>query len=310
MAVENAKVNILVAFPYFKKAVVEAFKKVPKENYRLIVDSGAFTAWNTGKTIELDEYCRFLDSINFLRPFNAVQLDVFGDPEATWKNFLIMKSRGYDVMPVFTRGDSLERLEEMYSYTDYIMFGGITIGGKNQNYIKWFMEQNKGRKVHWLGFCNVDFVKYFAPYSIDSSSWSSAGRFGNIRLYAGYGKSVAVQRKKFLSKPEPRIVALAKRSGIEMKELLLLQHKEAWIDSTNIPDLKKPERRIAMMMSAIGSLHQAIDTERNIGTKVYTALCTETQLHLVLAARDFLIERKIINGLRTREQRTGLEIAG
>ncbi len=292
----QSPVNILIAFPYFRKGPIEFLKTVPRDSYRLIVDSGAFTAWNIGKQINLDEYCRFLDSIEFLRPFNAVQLDVFGNPEQTWKNFLIMKQRGYDVMPVFTRGDTLERLEEMYSYTDYIMFGGITIGGKNINYVKWFMEKNKGRKVHWLGFCNTEFVKHFKPFSIDSSSWSSGGRFGNIHFYRGFGQTSAFNRKTLLEMPDKKIFAMAKRSGITHHEIALLREHESWVVTTNTPDLKTPQRGTAMLLSAVTFVHRAADIEKNIGTKFYLAAGTEYQLDLIFSARNFLIERGILNG--------------
>lgn len=304
----NSPLNILIAFPYFRKGVIAQLDQFPRNQYRLIVDSGAFTAWNIGKTIKLDDYCRFLDSIERLRPFNAVQLDVFGDPEKTWQNFLIMKRRGYDVMPVFTRGDTLERLEEMYAHTDYIMFGGITIGGKNLNYVKWFMEQNKGRHVHWLGFCNTDFVKHYKPFSIDSSSWSSGGRFGNVHFYRGYGQTSSFNRKKLLTMPPDRVFELARNSGITTQELALLRHAESWVVSTNTPGLTKPENGTAMLLSAIAFVQRSMDIERNLGTRFYLAAGTEYQLRLIWRARQFLVERGIIHGLDTSKQRPRTEV--
>lgn len=308
MMTENAKVNILVAFPYFRKGLVEYLKRIPPESYRLIVDSGAFTAWNIGKQISMDEYCRFLDSIQFLRPFNAVQLDVFGNPAETWKNFLTMKRRGYDVMPVFTRGDSLERLDEMYSFTDYIMFGGITIGGKNINYVKWFMEQNKGRKVHWLGFTNSDFVKFFKPHSVDSSSWSAGARYGNIYFYKGFGQVQTISRKKLISMPEAKVFNMAKRSGITARDLSLLQDKRSWIYSSDVPNLVDPQKGTAAFFSMISTVHAAIEIEKNVGTKYYLALANEGQVEAIFAARNFLIERGIINGQHTGQQRSGPKV--
>jgi len=90
------KINILIAYPYFSKAVIKKLREMERCEYRLIVDSGAFTAWNTGKKIELDDYCKFLDSISEFAPYRAVQLDVLGDPEKSWVNYKIMKERGQD----------------------------------------------------------------------------------------------------------------------------------------------------------------------------------------------------------------------
>lgn len=178
------KLNILIAYPYFNNQILETLKNADID-YNLIIDSGAYSVWNSGKTITLDEYCSFLDKISKeIKITKAVQLDVFGNPEQTIINYDKMLQRGYDVMPVFTRGDTLETLEYFYSKTDYIMFGGIVIGGKNTNYIKWFIENNKGRKAHWLGFANNKFVKYFKPYSVDSSTMLISGQgFGRLDLY-------------------------------------------------------------------------------------------------------------------------------
>lgn len=292
----DSMVNLLIAFPYFKKPLIESLRLIPKSEYRLIVDSGAFTAWNVGKEVKLDDYCKFLDSIECLRPFQAVQLDVIGDPEKTWKNFLIMKQRGYDVMPVFTRGDSFERCNEMYSYTDYIMLGGVSTGAKNTNYVKWFMEQNGDRKVHWLGFCNSDFVKHYKPFSIDSSSWSSGARFGSLCLYRGRGEIQVFSRKNLLSMPPEKFFSMGKKSGITHKELGLLQHSQSWVNVNITPDLTKPEGNVAMLITAISSIHRAAEIEKNCGTRFYMALMDQNQLHLIFSARNFLIQRGIIKG--------------
>lgn len=174
--------NVLVAFPYWGALVTEQLKTLDRSEYRLIVDSGAFSAWNRGAKIELDDYCRFLDSISQFRPFYAVQLDVFGDPEASFRNLMVMRERGYDVMPVHTRGDSVEMLNRYYEMTDYIMFGGIVVGSENRGYVKWWLQQNQGRKAHWLGFVDVPFIKVYRPESADSTSWMTANIYGLLRL--------------------------------------------------------------------------------------------------------------------------------
>ena len=128
------KLNILVAFPYFSQSIFKSLSEKDPSTFRLIVDSGAFTAWNTGKNINFNDYLKFLKTIPNNWDYKAVQLDVFGNAEATYINYIKMLQLGFkDIMPVFTRGDSLERLEEFYTYTDYIMFGGIVIGGENKN---------------------------------------------------------------------------------------------------------------------------------------------------------------------------------
>lgn len=289
-----SKLNILIAYPYFKNNIFNLLKQRITElnDIRLIIDSGAFTAWNTGKKIELDDYCKFLDKIQDLHPFKAVQLDVFGDPEKSYKNFLIMKDRGYDVMPVFTRGESLERLEELYKHTDYIMFGGIVIGGKNKNYAKWFLERNKGRKCHWLGFVKMDFIKKYKPESVDSSSWSSGARFGHVQLYAGGGNLVTFNKKMFTKKIPDNMISLFHRNGINDREINCLSKKEAWINSGTY--INGSNKSLAMMICVISNIIKAIDIERVLGTKVYLALGSDAQIRTLFQGKDMLITRGVL----------------
>lgn len=292
------KVNILVAYPYFNQQMFEYLRSLDPGEFRLIVDSGAFTAWNTGREIKLDDYCKFLEQIAFLRPFHAVQLDVFGDPEGSWKNFEIMKERGFDVMPVFTRGESLERLERMYEETDYIMFGGVVVGRSNKNYVKWFSERNKGRKVHWLGFTNIDFIKHYKPESVDSSSWASADRYGSLSLYLGNGKLKSLHKSVFSKNPTKKIVDGFRRIGVSVEELSILRHKESWINSGrhdgDLNPKKEDKRASPSFVCTLSHLLRSIEVERQVGTKMYLALCTPWQARTLMNAYKFLTKRGVI----------------
>lgn len=290
------KLNLLVAYPYLNtKANIELISRQRRSDFNLIVDSGAFTAWNTGKVIRLDDYCRFLDSIAHLQPFHAVQLDVFGDPEASYANLQIMLKRGYKVMPVFTRGDSLERLEEYYTLTDYIMFGGIVIGGKNQNYVKWFLERNKGRKCHWLGFVNLPFIKKYRPESVDSSSWSGSARFGGLHLHMGAGHMKRFDKQDFTKKPTDDLLIAASRIGIKYEELKLLSSDVCWSRAWSYygDRWNEPIRGMAQFISTMAHIMRGYDIEKRLGTKVYLAGAGEIQNKTIFTALALLKERKI-----------------
>lgn len=269
------KLNVLVAYPYWRKPIIDAMRAMPKEDRRLIVDSGAFTAWNTGKPIHLDDYCRFLDSIEDLRPFHAVQLDVFGDPEASYKNLLIMRERGYDVMPVFTRGESLERLEEFYEMTDYIMFGGIVIGGKNREYVKWWLNRNQGRKAHWLGFVNIPFIKRYKPESVDSSSWNSASRFGNVSVWDGRYGIKTIHKKVFAQRPPDNVIHSMLKVGATPRMIQNLAKSDAWIANGRSQHITQGDethlKSTAQFISTLSHIKRAFKIEQDFGTKVYLA---------------------------------------
>lgn len=289
----SRKLNILVAFPYFSQGVYNFLLNKDPSTFRLIVDSGAFTAWNTGKHISMEDYVRFLKTIPKHWDYKAVQLDVYGKPEQTYTNYLKMLDMGFkDVMPVFTRGDTVERLEEFYSYTDYIMFGGIAIGGENRNYVKWFCDVNKGRHAHWLGFVNMPFIKHFKPYSVDSSSAYSAQRYGNLQYYVGTGDLKTLNRKECHRQPPPSALAYLQKSGFLLKELLMLANQDAWEGGAQPPNSNP--RGLASFITVTNHLLRSIEVEKHLGTQVYLALANESQLQNVWDGYNLLKERKVL----------------
>lgn len=268
---KSPKLNILVAYPYFHKTIFELLDKQDPSSFRLIVDSGAFTAWNTGRTIELDDYCRFLKNIPRHWDYKAVQLDVFGNPEGTYINYQKMLDRGFtDIMPVFTRGDSLERLEEFYSHTDYIMFGGIVIGGENKNYVRWFLDVNKGRHCHWLGFVNMPFIKHYKPFSVDSSSLYSAQRYGNMQYYAGGGDLKSIHKTELKKLKPTEVCNLLRRSGFNAEEIGLLAHQSAWQGGAQPPD-KNNVKGLSSFITVTNHVKRSIEVEKNLGTRIFLA---------------------------------------
>lgn len=289
---KSTKLNILVAFPYFSQAVYRFLSEKDPSTFRLIVDSGAFTAWNTGREIRLDDYMKFLKTIPSHWDYKAVQLDVFGNPEGTYENYHRMLDAGFEgIMPVFTRGDSLERLEEFYALTDYIMFGGIVIGGENRNYVKWFCEVNKGRDAHWLGFVNMPFIKHYRPKSVDSSSLYSGQRFGNLQYYVGAGMLKSINRKELSSAPSATVVRYLTSCGFTMKDISLLAKQDSW-EGGAAPPRNGNSRGLAAFMTVTNHVKRAIDVEKNLGTRVYLALCSDSQLQNVYDAQSFLTHQR------------------
>ena len=266
-----------MAFPYFARSSYEVFLE-HKGQYRLIVDSGAFTAWTKGKPIMLDDYCRFLDSIEKLSTFKAVQLDVIHDHEASWRNYLIMKERGFDVMPVFTRGATKENLDAMYQHADYIMLGGVVFDDNDRKYVEWFHGINQGRKAHWLGVTATPVLKRFRPFSADSSSWNGAARYARGQLYVGDGELKTFSRKQPLV-VSPETITRLQALSIPMDVISWLGNKDAY--NCGFSNEFKRER-ICQVITTLSSIKRAYDIEKNLGTRVYLAAPTMAQLKHIL----------------------------
>jgi hypothetical protein len=210
-------VNILVGYPYLNNKPSLEFFKNNISSINLLIDSGAFTAWKSGKPIKIDDYCLFLESINF-PTFGYFTLDVVGNPHETMKNYETMLKRGFKPIPIFTRGESLSVLEDYYKTSDIVAIGGLvqTIG--NKGFVKGIMKHVNKRKVHWLGFCNKDFVNHYRPFSIDSSSWESGAIFGSLELYIGKGKFIRLGKKDFSQKPRKEVIDHIQSYGFKIND--------------------------------------------------------------------------------------------
>ncbi|MEI8147386.1 MAG: hypothetical protein WCH83_18190, partial [Alphaproteobacteria bacterium] len=193
---DRPRLNVLVAWPYVKPDVIRAFQDLGDDG-RFLLDSGAFTAWKAGKKLALDDYCRFIDALP-VRPWRYFALDVIGEPAATLRNYEAMLRRGYDPIPVFTRGEDPSVLDEYFRTSNVVGLGGVAKADKSAYaWTRWAMGHVRGRHVHILGFTNLEWVKYLRPYSVDSSSWSRVGRFGWLDVYLGQGSMSRSHQSRF-----------------------------------------------------------------------------------------------------------------
>ena len=265
--------NILCAYPYLKPDVISYLQKFDRDYPNvlcLFVDSGAFTAFNTGKTITLDEYCKFIDALPF-KPWRYILLDVIGNDVATKQNYLEMLDRGFDPVPVFTHGTDWSDVDYYYDRSDFICYGGL-VGKKGSaqviNDIAKFMNYTKGRNAHLLGYTSIKYLKKFRPYSCDSSSWNSSLRYGNLMVYMGNGVMQSLDRKTFAANPNQNVKDRIKLMGCDLAKLKL---KEGWVGGDS-------------ELGAVGAaswVNLSIDVEKNLGTKLFLACAGLWQVELV-----------------------------
>lgn len=280
-------VNILIAYPYFSDKIKTILENAAGK-YHLIVDSGAFSAWNSGKEIKLEDYCKFLDSLPTDMNYRPVQLDVIGDAERSYENLIKMREDGYDPIPVFTRGETLERLDEFYTISDYVMLGGVAKGGTNKNYVKYFLENNKGRKCHLLGFTRVPFILRYKPYSVDSSSWASAVRYGQMAVYIGGGKMKRYKKQDFMERPSQDRMDVLHSMGFTFDEIARLGNTEAWINRSSYS--QKQLSAFSQFVTLVACVMQAVWIEKHCGTKLYFAASDHNQIEGLLEAHDFVMK--------------------
>src|ERR1039458_10077668 len=159
-----------------------------KPKINLILDSGAFSAFTQGVPINLDKYAKFiLDNQKHL--YYPVNLDVINPgngelaAEMGYKNFLTLKSKGIESMPVYHQYETLKWLDLMLEESEgYI--GLSSSMTSNTEAVNWYnilfnyLTDTKGypiAKFHAFGDSTQVSTLNYPWFSIDSATWAQGG---------------------------------------------------------------------------------------------------------------------------------------
>lgn len=271
------KLNVLVAYPYASANILQKLK-ARESTTRFVLDSGAFTAWKAGKPIALDDYCRFIERLP-IKPWRYFTLDVIGDPHASMANYEAMLKRGFNPVPIFTRGEDPSVLDDYYKTSDVVGIGGLVGTPNNRAFVNGIMRHVGSRRVHWLGFTDVEFVKRYRPYMCDASSWEAGARFAAVKLYMGGGKHITIKKADFQSRPDPKVIARLQALGINPYSLAT---NKSWSGAYSVN----------RTLCAASGVALSLDVERHTGTKMFLAVAVESGFDLVLQQYQQQTERK------------------
>lgn len=251
-------VTVLLSYAYAKGKGMPYVIEAAAEGAEVVIDSGAFTAWRAGKSIDLPSYAAFLRELPF-KPLFAVTLDVVGNPKATRENTERLRDLGATVVPVVTRGTDTDAIRRIVEGEDVVALGGLVGTPRNAEYVKHVMETVPGVKWHWLGFSNTALVAKYRPYSCDITTWYASLRRGIVIVYAGHGQRVTLANHAFSRRPTPRVEALLRSYGYTGRDL------------SRIIDWRG-EGSVAQTLSAQSFLRYARDVRRAHGTRIAFAL--------------------------------------
>lgn len=151
---------------------------------RIIIDSGAFTAFTLGKPITLQDYASWVKDIatEYSTKTTSIlfmNLDVIGDQKASLKNQIKLENLGLNITPVFTFGANIEELKDLLNTYEYVALGGLV---KRKDVKPWLdkcyreLLAHKSKtglliKTHLLGVCKEDLLQRYPCFSSDSSGW-------------------------------------------------------------------------------------------------------------------------------------------
>ncbi|OFV89533.1 MAG: hypothetical protein A3J75_04975 [Acidobacteria bacterium RBG_16_68_9] len=272
----GSRLLLLKSWPYMKGDVVKLLAP-HADRICLLVDSGAVTAFSSGKTLSVDEYCRFLEKLP-IRPWGYLSLDEIGNPRTTWRNYTTMLKRGFTPIPVYTRNDSPERLDECFQTSLIVAVGGLaTRSGSHVPHMFGVVKRAGGRKIHLLGMTGVSALKTIRPFSADSSSWESAARYGNVVLYMGNARMRKLDRKDVMERPSEELLHRVKQLGCDP---YALRRESAWRGGSS-------ETRA---ISAASWVALSRDMKRQIGTHLFLASTTVQAGRALLSAYIYQTE--------------------
>ncbi len=256
------KFPVLVSYAYARKNADEFALLANNPRIELLLDSGAFTAKNTGEPIRLEDYCRFLDSWKS-KIGRYLALDVVGDPVATNANLAEMLRFGYKPVPVHVLGDDQRRMDELFEMSDYVALAGLRRPKKGpppKEYVAAKMKWAAGRDVHWLGYVREPMIAAFRPYSCDSATWLNATLYGLMSVYFGRGRWRTYTRKTvrdFIS--DRRAAGIVSKTGYSIRQLL---DESVW---------KASQDCVPFAVAVDSWVRYVIDVMERFGTKIFLA---------------------------------------
>ncbi len=172
--------NLLLSYFYFKnKSMKEVIKSLGyKPN--ILLDSGAYSAFNSGKRHNIFDYMEYLrDKENSLFIEKYMAYDVIQDPISTYENFIFMKERGLNPVPVFHYGSEIGWLDKYYEMGERFIGLGSTVPEKKKQLIRMWINELCVRyldlQFHVLGTSRREIIDHCDIYSCDSTGWIRTG---------------------------------------------------------------------------------------------------------------------------------------
>lgn len=182
--------HYLESYHYIGK---ESFvRKIRNDGVKVFLDSGAFSAWTKGVSVDLPGYCEYIKRNADIIGVASV-LDAIGDHNGTFINQAAMERHGVVPLPCFHFGEPTEVLDYYVKNYPYITIGGMV--GKSPKQLKVWLDRiwedhlthpdgTPKLKVHGFGLTSLPLMMRYPWWSVDSSTWVQWAANGSILVPA------------------------------------------------------------------------------------------------------------------------------
>jgi hypothetical protein len=240
---------LLVSFVYVKPFL----ENRPLYRYRdWVMDSGAFSAHNSGTKIELSRYVDCCLDLMATDPSltEVFSLDVIPKDkqaltlqraaEESLKNCEEMWRQGVPAIPTFHLGEDESFLMEMAKAYPKIGIGGVAMlrGGLKFRFCEQVFARVWPKRIHGLGMASTELVYGLPFHSVDATNWELAPcAFGNWMKFGSM--SVRGSNQDLRSQVKHYLEVEAKARVRWAKEMLLLDAMDAdpatsWHDKVKV----------------------------------------------------------------------------
>jgi len=208
-------------------------------HHRLIIDSGAFSAWSAGEVIRPEAYAEW--ALRFQRRWRGrlgalefMSLDVIGDQAASWRNHQALRLAGLDPIPIVTHGVELHHLDRAMDEHPRVALGGLVPLTRDARALRGWLDAcfarvlrrykttGKIARLHLLGVTQPWVMRRYPAFSVDSSSWEVLIRYG------GAGGMLGAHEKVPHNTVAPAINVYALRQQLRLYQGLAREASEIW----------------------------------------------------------------------------------
>lgn len=226
----------------------------PTYRPEILLDSGAYTAWRTGKPIAIEKYADFIHQYKAgIGAYMNLDQIIPGDKEkaaaVSLRNLHYLRSRMLSPIPVFHQGENIQWLHKMLDEgASYIALAGASTLRSVAKETSWYDAVwnslvNAGGlpyvKVHVLGDTKEVSLAGYPWASADSSSWGSMGRGALLRILDNGGRRFTMTVRRdgtnynttkdigaYRGEERKRLAAMLASYGVDYERLLMRRSED------------------------------------------------------------------------------------
>ena len=296
--------TVLGSFAYWAKADLHTHLSratAQGVNIDFLADSGAFTAYTTGKQVTIKQYATWL-TLHAPLINAAMTLDVIGDPAASARNTRALQDAlgsSVYIIPIFHVGSPWAELARWCADHPYVALGGgVAVAGRERAFLQWLVRAHRiaadhGTALHGLGMTKPAYVEPLPFYSTDSSYWVTSSRTGRVALFdEKYGRFKPVLLGTRQVAEDPRLAALVRSYGGDPRAVATpgfgkksargeaFRPEKLWAEQAGA----EAWIRYAHHLASLRPVLPPPDPVRGSGPKIYLAAGDREELQMIVAA--------------------------